>query len=276
MGCCRVVARGEGQRRAHLTLLCKWVTTTRRRSPSAQRRPQRVVARLLYRTRPLLNGRIVPLQADDVELKAVHPSVGSLLAWRYCQLLTALPKRSTGGRRGVGGWTASGLSAGRAAMPPLTAAFAGTACGLRLCLLLLPVTQHRRTSPLALRALQTRRVGRGWRECCLKRRPSGGLGRRRRLRLARWTRSRWVGGGGCGRHVGAVDVLAPVHWHRLLAGWEPNVCDAWRAASPRCRPLNPPSTPPARRSTLHRPPPPSPPFFCCRAKGRQGGGWCWT
>ncbi|PSC73470.1 Kinesin light chain [Micractinium conductrix] len=39
--------------------------------------------------------QLSPRSADDVELKAVHPSVGSLLAWRYCQLLTALPKRST-------------------------------------------------------------------------------------------------------------------------------------------------------------------------------------
>jgi hypothetical protein len=36
------------------------------------------------------------LSADEVQLKAVHPSVGALLAWRYCQLLTVLPKRSTG------------------------------------------------------------------------------------------------------------------------------------------------------------------------------------
>ena len=34
--------------------------------------------------------------AEDVELKSVHPSVGALLAWRHCQLLTAMPRRSTG------------------------------------------------------------------------------------------------------------------------------------------------------------------------------------
>lgn len=41
--------------------------------------------------------------AEDVDLKLVHPSVGSLLAWRYCQLLTALPRRATGGWGGVMG-----------------------------------------------------------------------------------------------------------------------------------------------------------------------------
>lgn len=29
-------------------------------------------------------------------LALVHPSVGALLAWRHCQLLTALPRRGTG------------------------------------------------------------------------------------------------------------------------------------------------------------------------------------
>eukprot|EP00887_Chlorella_sp_A99_P004314 scaffold15.g4314.t1 len=32
---------------------------------------------------------------EDWSLTAVHPSVGALLAWRYAQLLTAMPKRAT-------------------------------------------------------------------------------------------------------------------------------------------------------------------------------------
>lgn len=39
--------------------------------------------------------QLSPRDADAVELKVVHPSVGTLLAWRYCQLLTALPRRTT-------------------------------------------------------------------------------------------------------------------------------------------------------------------------------------
>lgn len=38
---------------------------------------------------------IDPAKADEVELTAMHPSVGALLAWRYAQLLTALPNRGT-------------------------------------------------------------------------------------------------------------------------------------------------------------------------------------
>lgn len=34
--------------------------------------------------------------AEDVDLKLVHPSMGALLAWRYAQLLTVLPRRATG------------------------------------------------------------------------------------------------------------------------------------------------------------------------------------
>ena len=34
-------------------------------------------------------------------MKLVHPSLGALLAWRYAQLLTALPRRGTGGRAQV-------------------------------------------------------------------------------------------------------------------------------------------------------------------------------
>ena len=33
--------------------------------------------------------------ADAVDLHEIHPSLGALLAWRYCQLLTALPRRGT-------------------------------------------------------------------------------------------------------------------------------------------------------------------------------------
>lgn len=40
--------------------------------------------------------------ADDVDLKLVHPSLGALLAWRYAQLLTVLPRRATGARGVVG------------------------------------------------------------------------------------------------------------------------------------------------------------------------------
>ena len=32
---------------------------------------------------------------EDAQLRAVHPSVGALLAWRFAQLLTALPQRGT-------------------------------------------------------------------------------------------------------------------------------------------------------------------------------------
>ena len=37
----------------------------------------------------------------------MHPSVGALLSWRYCQLLTALPRRTTG-ERGMGTWGLAG------------------------------------------------------------------------------------------------------------------------------------------------------------------------
>lgn len=36
-----------------------------------------------------------PGSADAIELAMVHPSMGALLAWRYCQLLTAMPRRGT-------------------------------------------------------------------------------------------------------------------------------------------------------------------------------------
>ncbi|PRW44846.1 NEDD8-activating enzyme E1 catalytic subunit isoform B [Chlorella sorokiniana] len=38
---------------------------------------------------------ISPAGAEDVDLKLVHPSLGALLAWRYAQLLNALPRRAT-------------------------------------------------------------------------------------------------------------------------------------------------------------------------------------
>ncbi|KAL4857793.1 hypothetical protein ACK3TF_002209 [Chlorella vulgaris] len=40
--------------------------------------------------------QLKPGSEDAVELQAVHTSVGALLAWRYCQLLTAMPRRTTG------------------------------------------------------------------------------------------------------------------------------------------------------------------------------------
>ena len=45
--------------------------------------------------------------ADDVDLKLVHPSLGALLAWRYAQLLTVLPRRATGafGVVGLAAWS---------------------------------------------------------------------------------------------------------------------------------------------------------------------------
>lgn len=39
--------------------------------------------------------RMSPSAAEAVALHEVHPSVGALAAWRYAQLLTALPKRET-------------------------------------------------------------------------------------------------------------------------------------------------------------------------------------
>ncbi|KAI3426166.1 hypothetical protein D9Q98_008543 [Chlorella vulgaris] len=39
--------------------------------------------------------QLKPGSEDEVELQAVHTSVGALLAWRYCQLLTAMPRRTT-------------------------------------------------------------------------------------------------------------------------------------------------------------------------------------
>lgn len=38
-----------------------------------------------------------PLKADAAEVRPVgtHDSLGALLAWQYCQLLTALPKRES-------------------------------------------------------------------------------------------------------------------------------------------------------------------------------------
>lgn len=39
--------------------------------------------------------RITPISAESVEVAEVHPSIGALAAWRYAQLLTALPRRGT-------------------------------------------------------------------------------------------------------------------------------------------------------------------------------------
>ncbi|KAL4423065.1 hypothetical protein ABPG77_005870 [Micractinium sp. CCAP 211/92] len=39
--------------------------------------------------------QLSPGHTDEVDIKAVHPSVGALLAWRYAQLLTAMPQRTT-------------------------------------------------------------------------------------------------------------------------------------------------------------------------------------
>ncbi|GAB4817145.1 hypothetical protein N2152v2_004191 [Parachlorella kessleri] len=39
--------------------------------------------------------QLTPTRAEDIELTMVHPSIGALLSWRYCQLLTALPNRGT-------------------------------------------------------------------------------------------------------------------------------------------------------------------------------------
>ena len=39
--------------------------------------------------------RITPSSAESVEVAEVHPSIGALAAWRYAQLLTALPRRGS-------------------------------------------------------------------------------------------------------------------------------------------------------------------------------------
>lgn len=104
-------------------------------------------------------------------LALVHPSVGALLAWRHCQLLTALPRRSTGagGGLGAGRWEAAAVTwrgcrqdglAASPAVPPLH---------------LLPTTAIRRGGDVGEAGASAARGRSYWRP---------GLGTRNRLRLS--------------------------------------------------------------------------------------------
>lgn len=48
----------------------------------------------LYREAAKMLG-LSPGHTDEIDIKVVHPSAGSMLAWRYAQLLSALPRRDT-------------------------------------------------------------------------------------------------------------------------------------------------------------------------------------
>ena len=123
--------------------------------------------------------------AEDVELKAVHPSVGALLAWRHCQLLTAMPRRSTGEPRPPrGGPFHRHRPLLRAHSKP------SHSCSPSACLACNTCSPAGALSTCLPACLQRPPRGSSWRGHCMRKRPSAGWARRRKRRLARWTPSR--------------------------------------------------------------------------------------